>query len=770
MSESNPRSGVPEQFAATLEKCERRAASVVNANLEMLLDNAGPAFIEFAQKAQSDQVQAGFFSARGSLLARRGDVQQVFNRWFFRAFRELGLPLPKSPGPSGQLDRDAAEWSLVGDSEMDEMVATQNLIARAREKHFSELYALRQRLSLVNRGHLLDERRVPAGPYHLVHSFRHAIADLDLEIKARVILYALFDRFVLRDLKTLYDELNEILIADGILPHLKHVLNPHRTKAAAPEKVTGTPEDRETRQQDRAAEDAAHDLSQIGLGDALFASILQLMASKRVAAGSAADVGRGASSDHSRGDTNAASHAVLVSAIGDIQMSSESPYRRAFVDREAAAKLEADGSFVESAKSILTAQREQIFTQVNPQQLAQIDADTIDVVGLLFEYMLNDAALPNVAKALVSRLHTAYLKAALIDASLLDDASHPARQLLDLMVEAGGYYVDERDPNWGIFPALRETVERILASFTDNITIFQSLLEDLTAKVTAVQRKIVTLEQRSRQAAEGRERFQIAKQKVAEAIDQRTQPPWVLQEVKAFLSKAWSNQLVFVLLRDPDGERGEDWERALRVADDLAALCDRQAWALQRKDVEASLHGLHDEIELTLDTLGAHKPADWPPLAALLLRPEILFRRVMECPSEPLGAKARSGDREAHEPGADVAPADAQAQQFIEQLRTMPFGTWFEFDARDGGPRRRLKLSWHSPITETYMFVDRAGVKAEAFTMPELALQLAAGRATIMARPQQPFVERALNAIMQMLRGSSMPRQPMAAHEDPSGG
>jgi hypothetical protein len=201
-----------------------------------------------------------------------------------------------------------------------------------------------------------------------------------------------------------------------------------------------------------------------------------------------------------------------------------------------------------------------------------VDVDAIDIVGLLFEYMLNDAQLPNLAKALLSRLHTPYLKVALLDRQLLYNDDHGARQLLDLMVEAGENYVRESAPAWGIFPALRSIVERILAEFTDRLSLFDELLVLLQAKLKEQRRKTTTSEERARQAAMGRDKFHAAKQRATAEIDRRIDQPSVIPEVAAFLSRVWLHELVFVLLRSPSGEESKEWLRALQIADQLVSL------------------------------------------------------------------------------------------------------------------------------------------------------------------------------------------------------
>ena len=53
---------------------------------------------------------------------------------------------------------------------------------------------------------------------------------------------------------------------------------------------------------------------------------------------------------------------------------------------------------------------------------------TIDLVGMLFEYMLSDEHLPDSVKALLSYLHTPFLKIAFIDKDFFEQPEHPARK------------------------------------------------------------------------------------------------------------------------------------------------------------------------------------------------------------------------------------------------------------------------------------------------------------------------------------------------------
>ena len=71
------------------------------------------------------------------------------------------------------------------------------------------------------------------------------------------------------------------------------------------------------------------------------------------------------------------------------------------------------------------------------------DRFIIDVVGMLFEYMLNDENLPDNVKALLSHLHTPFLKIAFLDPDFFEHSEHPVRLLLNSLTEAGSRWLDK---------------------------------------------------------------------------------------------------------------------------------------------------------------------------------------------------------------------------------------------------------------------------------------------------------------------------------------
>jgi hypothetical protein len=404
--------------------------------------------------------------------------------------------------------------------------------------------------------------------------------------------------------------------------------------------------------------------------------------------------------------------------------------------------------------------------QISREDLAEVDADLIDLIGMLFEYMLNDPVLPNAAKALLSHLHTPYLKVALIDRRLLVDSRHPARHLLDEMVEAGSLWVDETSPTRGIFPLMQQTVDRVLQEFTDDIGLFEELVESFKEGMQEQQRRADTVEHRTQEAARGREKLHLSKQRASRQVQvllgRHPIPPALAQ----FLSTTWTDRLVFILLREHDGEDSASWRDAVVLAERLVGLFDPALAETDRRQQIAQIPRLRTEVLGQVERMGSYSRTTVDALRALLDNPGAWGTVALPSPAVALGRVAKGGISLGTLPtslpqadtGLESALSDAQ-KEMIERLRKMRYGTWFEFATGDGDAPRRIKLSWMSPLTSTCMFVDRAGVQAEIKTLRELADELLSGRAKVIPRPKHPFIDRALVSIRKMLQGDSEPQR-----------
>src|SRR3546814_8474394 len=59
-------------------------------------------------------------------------------------------------------------------------------------------------------------------PTILTQAFRQALHELSADMRVKLIIYKLFDRYVLSSLEELYQEINTELARAGVLPQLRH--------------------------------------------------------------------------------------------------------------------------------------------------------------------------------------------------------------------------------------------------------------------------------------------------------------------------------------------------------------------------------------------------------------------------------------------------------------------------------------------------------------------------------------------------------------------
>ena len=771
---NNRRNKYQSQFQPLLNKCKDTVIVYINALLTELFNNSDKALTGFAQKAETNEMQNRFFEAMSMIRNRHGLVEHEFRELISDGFDQFW----KEERNANPFDEDS-ELELVDRESMDVSTALENMVSKTVGNHRSQLYALGQRLAVVKGGQSVKHKQIPAGPHHLTTAFNEAIDALGLETRIKLIVLALFDKYVLKQLGSIYEDFNNNLRDAGVLPHLRPTVQKSEDTGA------GSGSDREGEGQEQTQEE---------LGEELFGNILDMMAhQRRVSPEKArAKAAAAAAAGRQPGSVPPATPDNLVSALNDIQ-----PARRADYIPDANApgvsipNVEIDEQFLVRVKHTLAEERHKLYDEVGADRLDAADEDTIDLVGMLFEYMLNDPVLPPVAKALISHLHTPYLKVAIIDRKLLTDSNHDARQLLDSLVEAGSHWIDERNLKRGIYPDMQNVVDRVLKEFSDNVDLFSALLSTFKKRMDEFRRKSDILEKRAQDSLKGREKLNIARQRATQEMKARSFSEHLPQLVKDFLEQTWVDKLIFVLLRHPDGEMSEDWKEALRIADEITWVFEPKSES-EAKELDDSLPGLRKSIEEGLASLGGFHQEKSKGLFELLSSADSA-KRASEAaastlaklpeqppaPSMPASATTTDSDiktglpspAEANRPGQPekipAAPAVAQAEEasaeeeipeeeeaMMEKLRKIQFGTWFEVADSHGGERRKVKLSWLSPLTASCMFVDRAGVQTAIKPLRTLAQEILSGESKILEDSSDPFVERTLHAIRRMLQRS----------------
>ena len=745
--------GIQPRFSDLVQACRKLVMNRLAEHLSGVFGQVDDTLFECAEKAENNKVQTLFFDSMREIRRQRPQIERSYHQKIASNFSDFLDGKLQSPA-TAQVDPE--QLALVQNEDYEETLQVTNMVSRVKARCTQPLFALDQRLALLNNGQKLGEDSNPFGPQAIAQAFRDALAPCPFPLQIKTILYMLFDRHVMQSLDSLYGALNQRLIDAGVLPNLKYSaqVNPSASRPAAPRAEAPA-----NRQQTPGRPVTAPPTVEPALLDldlsapppsdpgALFSGLSSMLDEHRHSHPEAPLLGgtRSIVSFSPREASRTYSASELLSALNRMQQQSAN---------ELAQRLHKPQP-VEGLKAALQQQLESHSSLPGDSKVADQEADVIDLVGMLFDFILDDENLPDACKTALSHLHTPYLKIALLDKALFTQHHHPARRLLNAMAQAGVLYGNEGDER-GLLAKMHWVVERVIHGFNGDLGLFDSLLEEFNEYVVTLRHKVELRERRAVEAAKGRDRLLGAREQALEVIQRCVGQRDLPAIIRNFLELTWADVLVFVLLRH--GEQSVEWQRACEVAEQLAwsgtPLGDDDKQRLQdmrvpmlselRKGLEL-LGGYHEDgIRRLLQDLVAcqHAVQAKQPQLAAQLKPIL--------PESPLGAMLGE-DADLARQAPSRCKLSARAQTLAKELVNVEFGTWFEFI--EGDKSRVLKLSWFSPTTHNYMFVDNSGQRVAIKPLTLLASEMEQGLARIVTPERAtPLVDRALTAIYRVLQ------------------
>lgn len=744
--------GIQPRFSDLVQACRKLVMNRLAEHLSGVFGQVDDTLFECAEKAENNKVQTLFFDNMREIRRQRPQIERSYHQAIANNFSDFldGKLQDQTPA-----EVDPEQLALVQNEDYEETLQVTNMVSRVKARCTQPLFALEQRLALLNNGQKLGEDSNPFGPQAIAQAFRDALAPCPFPLQIKTILYMLFDRHVMQSLDSLYGALNQRLIDAGVLPNLKYSaqINQSVNRPDAPPPEAPPPQQAAGRPGTTPApvEPALFDLdlsapppSDPG---ALFSGLSSLLGEHRQSHPDAPLLGgtRSIVSFSPRQASRTYSASELLAALNRMQQQSA---------HELAQRLHQPQA-VEGLKADLQQQLESHSSLPGDSKVSDQEADVIDLVGMLFDFILDDENLPDACKTALSHLHTPYLKIALQDKALFTQHHHPARRLLNTMAQAGVLYGSEGDER-SLLAKMQWVVERVIHGFSGDLGLFDSLIEEFNEYVETLRHKVELRERRAVEAAKGRDRLLGAREQALEVVQRCVGKRDLPTIIRNFLELTWADVLVFVLLRH--GEQSTEWKRSCEVAEQLAwsgtPLGEAEVLQLQeqrvpmladlRKGLEL-LGGYHEDgIRRLLQDLVAcqHAVQAKQPQLAAQLKPTL--------PESPLGAMLGE-DADLARQAPLRSKLSARAQALAKELASVEFGTWFEFV--EGGKSRVLKLSWFSPTTHNYMFVDHSGQRVAIKPLTLLASEMEKGLARIVTPERAtPLVDRALTAIYRVLQ------------------
>lgn len=737
-----------------------------------------------AEHARNSQIQAETYAQTRDLR----DHIDRFPQAFLQQLAQDLATLRDRPSlmPAADASAHPQMLTLVEDTDIDRDIVLSEIARRETSRRADALQLLAQRVAVIGAVAEFELEAVPLGPYALCRVLRQCGETLGLSLDGQLTLYRVFERQVIERLNDLYERANGTLAQEGILPGL--IYHPYLVKPTqvqtrrAPPAAANAPKDAaaaSTRalppRNGRPATGwsgqsaptpwqsalldppampmtlaAATDGEQAApaLSDAVQA-LGGLMSSARrsQAAGNVGAAANQSSADHGAGP---ATEAQATSEKASPRLASSAVPKAAVSDALASLQgtLAAQAAAAAQPSGIDAVQR-QLLALLRAQHgpdavLSPQDTDTFDLLGLLYAQMQREVREQTPAQALLAKLQVPVVRAALADTHFFVRDQHPVRELLNTVAESGAVWLGDDDVDPQLLHKLGSAVDRIVNDYQGDEAVFAAANADIQAHLRALARKADLAERRHVDAARGKERLESAKQQAEARIEQLCEQSVPPRFVQALLRQAWSDVLTLTLLRQ--GEQSPEW-------DERQALTARIAEVTCRSKGQPADIALGSEIETALLQVGYHHD-EAAAIARRLSTPggedETTSRTEL---ATRLKARTRLGDQGDSAPRKDVAgPRSPAEEACYTQLRSLPFGSWFEFVINQQGDLRRQRLSWYSPMTGNALFVNQRGQKVAEHSLDGLSRLMAGGQARLLVEEKSRLIDRAWHATVRTLR------------------
>jgi hypothetical protein len=398
----------------------------------------------------------------------------------------------------------------------------------------------------------------------------------------------------------------------------------------------------------------------------------------------------------------------------------------------------------------------------------QLEAMTIELVAMLFDFIFETKDLPDSMKALVGRLQIPVLKAAMLDGAFFSKKTHPSRLFVNALARAGIGWSPTMGTDDALYKKIESLVHRVLDEFSDDIYLFDELRKDLEAFLAEEEKKAEVNIQSSADEINQRDRQEIARMVARSEIERRLEAHTVPNFLGVFVREKWLDTLVQNHLQG--GEEGEAWGAALTTLDDLVWSVQPKRTSEERKRLVAMLPSLLKRLhggvqglswepgtrdQFMANLVEAHAAAVKPSLAAVPMPTTAVAEAAAAAAEQAsaqgdveMAAKARAL-AEAMAPAPPAPPPEPAVElvqdRYAELAATLERGMWIEFENEDG-QLAFAKLAWVSPLRGTYLFTNRQGQKAVSLTADELADRFRNDRARLVEA--EPLVDRAFVSMM----------------------
>lgn len=612
------------------------------------------------------------------------------------------------PGESSQEDKSDINLSLLDDVALERKLAIDSFAARVTERSGNEWLAFHERMLALSTEKKLSRKQTPFNAEIFGEIVLIELEQLQSKLTTVLMLFRKFDDISLPKLLEFYERSNVWLIEEGILPNL----NLH----------------------------SVHKPSMPTTDPKTFADLGAALAGQQGV---------------SVGNAPAGPNGVMVDAnLLSTMMASISQLQVQTVAAPSAQNLD-------DLKAWTSTQAQEVTRQTQ----GTLEAGTVSLVAMLFEYILDDEKLSAHMKQLLARMQIPIIKVAILDKDFFTNNDHSARLLLNRMAKsANGWNPGAEIENDMLLDGMEKIVSRLAHEFDDDVAIFEDLLEEFEALLgqyqSELEKQVEEIKAVEEEAFEEHQQQDRARIYMDTLLENQDLP----ETLYKLLDEHWYRLMKSIF--DTHGE-GKGWKTSGRIAKELV-------WSLQPsvqmthqarfekmtpKLMEGLANGLkackfsESQIQSVLDEIKNYHALYAQPLNESIWDAQEKLHQFEEASKVADAVIEEPAPMKVDEPIVRIKNADLS--YYMDQVESLTEDQWFDIEQSDGSFERG-RLSCIIGSGSKYVFTSYAGEKMAERSAIGLAMSMRNDQFRLIA--EDPLFDRMIDTLVEDLGQESAAR------------
>ncbi len=714
--DTHPVSYPREEIQHIVEECVEAVQQYIAPLLHEFWPKLVSGIKDAALEARTDQLANATMEVANKVERGKMPIQQRF----LDAIRD---PMGRHLAPEKNAEM-VENLALIDKGEFEDWLTTRVLITKSETQYRSLLLPLKMRLDEVG---LSDKKHHenPLGPSLIVNAYQRAITGIVVEEGSiEKLLFRLFEREVMGELESLYEELNQILIRHNVLPELDLTRqirkSPEPSKPLSPD--ASSPEPKPAPETDGQPSDEAAPDDPIGPPQFVYGSTPS--ASMPVSAEQQSQTATqppffspqsppDAKASEGQPPSAPATEISYRNVVGLVR-SLQTPVSAPSTDRPTASP---GGSYSadELARGLSTLQAAALQSEVDASRgdglmkrvlenlrdggdsAKQIHEDqqvAIDVVDRFFDSLHGNPRLTQLAKQQLHRLEIPVLKMLLQDEGFFEDGTNSVRAVMNRIAQLGakGSRLTPNHQN-----RIESLVRRIVEEFEDDTQVFDQVLTELNELVDRQNQLYKKNVERVAAAAEGVHRVEQAKSAVARTLNQKMAHQAVPLAVQTLVQNGWQDLLQLTHIRH--GENSKEWRENLQVIDELLAYGADASHPLDMKAVLPRIQSGLQEVSGSQD-------------APLVVREQLkrFIDGVKQGSFESVEVPPLDVPESEDEQALQNVKKSKELKHWILRAKSIAVGTWLQFNRPDE-ETQYMRLVWIAKGYSKFVCVNHQGMK-----------------------------------------------------------